>query len=111
MQNANWNTKRGETTEASGEDLTGGLVTILYPANAASEDYRTIRTNLLYSFLDRPLQIVVLTSAGPQEGKSTTCANLGVLLAQADKSTLLLDCDFRKPMLHKVFGLHNRWGM
>jgi capsular exopolysaccharide synthesis family protein len=55
--------------------------------------------------------IAVLTSPGPGEGKSTTCANLGVVLAQAAKSILVLDCDFRKPVIHKFFGLRNRHGL
>jgi capsular exopolysaccharide synthesis family protein len=53
----------------------------------------------------------VLTSPGPREGKSTTCANLGVALAQADRSTLILDCDLRRPMMHKIFGLRDVWGI
>jgi receptor protein-tyrosine kinase len=53
----------------------------------------------------------MLTSFGPGEGKSTTCANLGVVLAQAAKSTLILDCDLRKPVVHKFFGLRNLRGL
>ncbi len=53
----------------------------------------------------------MLTSPGPREGKSTICANLGVALAQADRSTLILDCDLRRPMVHKIFGLRNDRGI
>lgn len=110
-----WNTRRyreeQESDTAYAEDLSGRLVTIMDPNSPAAEAYRTVRTNLLYSLVDLPLQVVVMTSPGPREGKSTTCANLGVTLAQADKKTLLLDCDFRKPVLHKVFGLRNVWGI
>jgi capsular exopolysaccharide synthesis family protein len=55
----------------------------------------------------------VILLAGPSSriGKSTTCANLGVVLAQADRSTLMVDCDLRKPVLHKVFGLSNTYGL
>jgi len=95
----------------SEEDLTGRLTTILDPTSAASEAYRTLRTNLLYTLVDTPPKVVVLTSPGPGEGKSTTCANLGVVLAQAAKSALILDCDFRKPVVHKVFGLRNLHGI
>jgi capsular exopolysaccharide synthesis family protein len=112
MQNANRNTKeRSETREVSEEDLSRGLVTILDPASGASEDYRTIRTNLLYALVDNPPKVIVLTSHGPGEGKSTTCANLGVVLAQAAKRTLILDCDLRKPAIHKFFGLRNLHGI
>jgi capsular exopolysaccharide synthesis family protein len=87
------------------------LVTVLSPESAASEAYRTLRTNLLFALVDDPPKVIVLTSPGPGEGKSTTCANLGVVLAQAGKKTLLLDCDLRKPVIHKFFGLRNLSGM
>ena len=61
--------------------------------------------------MDDPPKAIVLTSPGLREGKSTTCANLGVVLAQADKETLLVDCDFRRPALHRIFGLRNAWGL
>ena len=98
--------------EASGgEDLTDRLVAGADPSSRAAEAYRTLRTNLLYSFVDHPPRVIVLTSPGMMEGKSTTCSNLGTVLAQANKSTLLVDCDFRKPALHKLFGLRNVYGM
>ncbi len=94
------------------EDLSGRLITLLKPSDAASEAYRRLRTNLLFhSISDVPPNIVVLTSPGPREGKSITCANLGVVLAQAGKKTLLIDCDLRKPVLHKLFGLRNLQGL
>ena len=86
-------------------------VTIIDPAGAASEAYRTLRTNLLYARVDSPPKTIVVTSPGPGEGKSTTCANLAVVLAQANKSILIMDCDFRKPVLHKLFGLRNIHGV
>lgn len=104
--------RRGTRSETSVEALSDDLlVTVTDPNGAASEAYRTIRTNLLYSLVDLPLQIVVLTSPNPREGKSTTCANLGVVLAQAGKKTLVLDCDLRRPVLHKVFGVRNLYGL
>lgn len=107
-----WNKKRSQERKlADSADLSGRLVTMIDPNSIASEAYRTVRTNLLYSLVDLPLQVVVLTSSGPQEGKSITCANLGVTLAQADKRTLLLDCDLRRPVLHKVFGIRNVRGL
>lgn len=92
-------------------DLSGRLITTLDPTSVASEAYRTLRTNLLYALVDDPPKVIVMTSPGPQEGKSTTCANLGVVLAQADKRTLIIDCDLRKPVVHKVFGMRNIWGV
>lgn len=93
------------------DDLSDRLVTMLDPTSVASEAYRTLRTNLLYSFLDAPPKVIVLTSASPKEGKSTTCANLGVVLAQAGKRTLILDCDLRKPVIHKIFAVRNIHGL
>jgi capsular exopolysaccharide synthesis family protein len=97
--------------EAETEELAGHLVSVLDPTSAAAEAYRTLRTNLLYAIVDDPPKVIVLTSPGPGEGKSTTCANVGVVLAQAGKDTLILDCDFRKPVIHKFFGLRNIHGL
>lgn len=87
------------------------LATVLESASTASEDYRILRTSLLYGMVDAPPKVIVVTSPGPEEGKTTTCANLGVVLAQADKSTLVVDCDFRRPAMHKAFGLRNFCGV
>jgi capsular exopolysaccharide synthesis family protein len=103
-------TQRKDESSGPGE-LAGRLATVLDPMSAASEAYRTLRTNLLYAFVDEPPKVIVLTSPGPKEGKSTVCANLGVVLAQAGKSCLIVDCDFRKPVMHKLFGLRNITGV
>jgi capsular exopolysaccharide synthesis family protein len=87
------------------------LITISSPRSPASEAYRTLRTNLEFSSLDRPLRTIVVTSPGPEEGKSTTLANLAVTLAQAEKRVILVDCDLRHPSLHRVFGLKNGSGL
>ena len=92
-------------------DFSSRLVTVLEPASAASEAYRTLRTNLMYAFVDNPPRTIVLTSPEPKEGKSTTCANLAVTLSQAGKTVLLLDCDLRRPVMHKIFGLRNLKGL
>ena len=97
--------------EEVADDQSHRLVVTTDPNSAAAEAYRTLRTNLLYSFVDTPPKVIVFTSAGAREGKSTTCANLAVVMAQAGKSTLLMDCDYRKPVIHKIFGLHNMRGM
>lgn len=73
-----------------------------------SEAYRVIRTNIQFSStVGKKLKSIVMTSSFPSEGKSTTISNLGVVLAQAGYKTLILDCDFRKPVLHKIFKLRN----
>jgi capsular exopolysaccharide synthesis family protein len=92
-------------------DSTQDLVTLHDPSGAASEAYRMLRTNLFYAFVDNPPKLIVLTSASPGEGKSTTTANLGVTLAQADKNVLILDCDLRRPRLHNMFDVRNTKGL
>ena len=74
-----------------------------------SEAYRTIRTNIKFSNIaGRELKTIMLTSATPNEGKSTTISNLAVVMAQAGHSVVVCDCDFRNPTQHKIFGLPNK---
>jgi capsular exopolysaccharide synthesis family protein len=93
------------------DDATLDLVTVYDPTGAASEAYRMLRTNLFYALIDSPPKIIVMTSVSFGEGKSTTAANLGVTLAQADKNVLILDCDLRRPRLHSMFGENNTNGL
>ncbi len=80
------------------------LVVVDDSQSFTSEAYRVLRTNLHYANPDAPLRRILVTSAGPGEGKSTTLANLGVALAQAEQSVLLVDSDLRRPMLHHIFN-------
>jgi len=73
-----------------------------------SEAYRTLRTNIQFSKTDGELKTIMFTSSGPGEGKSTTIANTAVALAQSGKRVILMDCDLRKPVQHKIFGKKNR---
>ena len=73
-----------------------------------SEAYRAIRTNLQFAGAGKQLKTLVFTSAIPCEGKSTTVANLAIAMGQDDKKILLIDCDMRKPVVHRRFGLLNR---
>jgi capsular exopolysaccharide synthesis family protein len=103
--------KMQASRKVESNDASANLVTLVHPTGTAAEDYRTLRTSLLYTLMDNPPRTIVVTSPGPKEGKSTTCANLGVVLAQADKRTLIVDCDFRRPAMHAVFGLRNFQGV
>ena len=76
-----------------------------------TEAYRTLRTNIQFSSVDKPLRTLLVTSSGPGEGKSTTTANLAVVLAQAGKHVVVVDSDLRRPMQHKIFGVPNNTGL
>jgi capsular exopolysaccharide synthesis family protein len=86
------------------------LVTKTDPKSPISEQYKTIRTNINFSAVDRDLRSIMVTSSGPGEGKSTTAANLAVVFAQQGKSVLLVDADMRKPTAHYTFNLTNTFG-
>lgn len=81
------------------------------PYSLGAEAFRTLRTNLQFSSVDQPYKKLLITSAGPGEGKTTVIANLGVALAQAGKKTLLFDTDLRRPALYKVFGIDEAVGL
>ena len=87
------------------------LVAIRDPRSPAAEAYRTLRTNIQFSSLDRPLHTLLATSTAPDEGKSTTLANLAVTIAQSEQRIILVDCDLRRPSLHALFGLPNDQGL
>ncbi|NLE02628.1 MAG: polysaccharide biosynthesis tyrosine autokinase [Fibrobacter sp.] len=75
-----------------------------------TEAYRSLRTNLTFASPDKPLQAIVLTSAGPSEGKSLTISNLAMAYAQMGKKTLLIDTDLRRPVLHHIFNMKREPG-
>jgi capsular exopolysaccharide synthesis family protein len=70
-----------------------------------AEAYRTLRANVSFTSIDRPVKTVVVMSAAPHEGKTTTVINLGIIMAQAGPRVLLVDADFRHPTLHNLVGL------
>lgn len=87
------------------------LYAVNQPKSLAAEAYRTLRTNLQFSSLDRPLRSLVVTSAVATEGKTTTAANLAVVMAQAGKRVVLVDGDLRRPSAHRLFDLSNETGL
>jgi len=87
------------------------LITLTDPRSPAAEAYRTLRTNLTFAALDKPIETLVVTSAAPDEGKSTVLANLAVTMAQGERRVILLDADLRRPGLHEIFGSANERGL
>lgn len=81
------------------------------PKSIAAEAYRTLRTNIQYSSFDEEIRTIVVTSSEPGEGKSTTAGNIAISFAQASKKTVIIDCDLRKPSLHKKFKISNIGGL
>ena len=87
------------------------LVTATTPKSPISEAFRTLRTNIKFSSVDKPIRRLLVTSPSPTDGKSITAANLATVMAQAGQSVVLVDADLRRPVLHKIFQLPNNVGL
>jgi capsular exopolysaccharide synthesis family protein len=87
------------------------LITQVRPQSQMAESYRALRTSLLLSSLGAPPKVIMVTSALPQEGKSTTSINTAVVLAQKGVRVLLVDADLRRPSIHKTLGMGPRSGL
>lgn len=83
------------------------LITEIDKRSPIAEAYRSIRTNLQFAGAGKELKYISFTSATPREGKSTTISNVAITMGQDGKKVLLIDCDMRKPVQHKIFGLRN----
>jgi capsular exopolysaccharide synthesis family protein len=84
------------------------LTTLVNPKSNAAEAYRGLRSSLLLSSIDKPPQIIILTSAFPGEGKTTTAVNLAIVLTQRGEKVLLVDADLRRGTLDRVLKIENR---
>lgn len=87
------------------------LVAHSHPKLPITEQYRLIRTNLLFSSVDKDIKLLMVTSPESGDGKSTTAANLAIVLAQQGKQILLVDTDLRKPSVHYTFNVSNLNGL
>ncbi len=87
------------------------LFTYRYPKSSVTESCRSIRTNIIFSSAGMTLRRLLVTSAGPQEGKSTAVINLGIIFAQGGKRVLIVDSDLRRPRLHRAFGVPRKRGL
>jgi succinoglycan biosynthesis transport protein ExoP len=96
---------------ANTRQLPDSLITFKHPRSPIAEAYRVLRTNLRFSGIENPSGALLVTSAGPAEGKTTTASNLAVTLAQGGRRVILVDADLRRPSIHKVFGLPNEIGL
>jgi len=89
----------------------GMLITVHNPKSNAAEAYKGLRTAIIFSTSASRKKTLLVTSAGPSEGKSLTVSNLAVTMAQADSRILLIDADLRKPRIHEIFGLQKGTGI
>ena len=96
---------------ARDKDKQDGIITIDDPQSPVAEAYRTLRTGIQFAGVDYPIRSLVITSAGPSEGKTTTAANLAAVMAQAGKRVVLIDADLRKPSQHRIWHVPNTLGL
>ncbi|EKY29823.1 CpsD/CapB family tyrosine-protein kinase [Clostridium celatum] len=81
------------------------------PLSVSAEAYRNVKTNIKYSSVDKKTKTILVTSSLPGEGKSTTAGNLAFVLAENEERVLVIDCDLRKPALHKLFKVSKNEGL
>lgn len=92
-------------------EVSKNLISNINPRSPFAEAYRTLRTNINFAGLDKPYRTILITSAGPDEGKTTVTSNLGIVMAQANNKVLIIGCDLRRPTLHKNFDLNDTAGV
>ena len=105
--------KRKKTEQRLQKEQIQGSSLITYTDSKSlnAEQFRTIRTNIEFAQLDKPMKNLLVSSSIPAEGKSTVASNLGYVIAQTDKKVLIVDADLRKPTVHRTFKLNNEQGL
>jgi succinoglycan biosynthesis transport protein ExoP len=102
----------GYIAEMQSKDMEGvGLYVSKQPRSPISEAFRSLRTNIEFSAIDKPIKTILVTSPEPETGKTTVGANLAMIFAQKGRRVLLLDADLRRPHVHRVMNLQNRVGL
>lgn len=81
------------------------------PRSSYAESFRSIKTNIKYSAFGKDKKVILITSANPGEGKSTTASNLALTLSMDNKKVVLIDCDLRRPTIHKSFSISGYVGL
>jgi polysaccharide biosynthesis transport protein len=97
--------------ERSGDGASPDLVVSSQPKSAVAECLRAIRTNLLFMSPEKSLKTILVTSSGPQEGKTMTATSLAITMTASGQRVLLVDADLRRPRLHRVFGVSSKSGL
>lgn len=102
---------RSARAPAKGEDFNRDTFVFDFPKSTMAESCRSIRTNLIFMGSEQPLRSLLVTSAGPREGKTTASVSLAAVMAQSGSTVVIVDGDMRKPRLHKVFGVDGTLGL
>ncbi len=101
----------GAIAQIKASDPSDSIIAFLRPRDPLSEAYRVLRTNLGFAAIDGELRSILVTSGSPGEGKSTTAANLAIVMAQAGKRVVVIDSDLRRPVQHKILSVGNNRGL
>jgi len=94
-----------------GKSVDGSPYADEHPRSPTAEAFRTLRSHIEFSGVNQPIRSLLITSPGPNEGKSTIAANLAVVMAQGGKKVILMDSDLRRPRMHRIMGIPNRIGL
>ncbi len=103
--------KDKKTVSVKGRNVSTELITLLDSLSYVSDSYRRILNNIVFSQPDGKMSIIAVTSCGKSEGKTTLVSNLGIALAETGKKVLILDCDLRRPRVHRMFGFSKQPGL
>ena len=101
----------GAIPEIEGRDEKERLITHYEPLSPTAEAFKGIRTNIRFSSVGEEVRVILVTSSGPAEGKSTIASNLAIAMAQMGHRVILVDGDFRRPMIHRIFGMEKEPGL